>query len=136
MTEEIKNKIIEFTKDYYRYSLVDQEQTESTYYIERYVDYRDEFPKETIAKVLGADCPSECLSEEVFEWDCNCEDWCYQDEFWNKLETFCEENKIDEDEARDVVYDNFSWTYPESFLNPTFDAVYSVMHASGWFGGG
>lgn len=126
MTEEIKNKIIKFTKNYYRHSLVDSEQKEPTYYIERYLDYRDEFPKETIAKILESDCPSECLSEEVFELECNCDYWNYENDFWEKFETFCEENEIDESEARDVVYENFSWTYPESFLNPTFNAIITL----------
>lgn len=122
MENIIQKKIKEFTRDYFRWCLVDKDDEENNY-LERYVDYRDEFPESTIKDILEADNPREKLFETSFDWDCQCDDWCYQDEFWSKLAEFCEENSIDEYEARDYIYETFSWTYPESFLNPTFNAV-------------
>lgn len=117
-----KNKVRDFTRDYFRWDLVDKDDEENNY-LERYVDYRDEFPKGTIKDILESDHPREALYETSFEWDCQSDDWCYQDEFWSKLSEFCEENAIDEYEARDYIYETFDWTYPASFLNPTFNAV-------------
>ena len=122
MENIIQKKIKGFTRDYFRWCLVDKDDEENNS-IERYVDYRDEFPKETIKDILSADNPREKLWDTTTDWDINCEDWCYQDEFWKELAKFCEENNIIEDEARDYVYETFDWTYPASFLNPTFNAV-------------
>lgn len=122
MENIIQTKIKKFTRDYFRWCLVDKDDEENNY-LERYVDYRDEFPKDTIKDILSADNPREELSETSFEWDISCDDWTYETEFWKELEKFCEENFIDEYEARDYIYETFSWTYPESFLNPTFNAV-------------
>ena len=122
MENIIQKKIKEFTRDYFRWCLADKDD-ENNNVLERYVDYRDEFPKDEIEEILKADNPREKLFETSFEWDCQCSDWAYEDEFWSKLADFCEENNIIEDEARDYIYDTFSWTYPESFLNPSFNAV-------------
>lgn len=122
MENIIQKKIKDFTRNYFRWCLVDKD-NEDDNCLERYVDYRDEFPKSEIKKVLEADNPQEYLDELSCEWDLSCDDWCYQDEFWKELEKFCEENNIIEDEARDYIYETFYWTYPASFLNPTFNAV-------------
>lgn len=118
----IQKKIKKFTRDYFRWCLVDKDDEENNE-LERYVDYRDEFPKKTIKDILNADNPREMLWDTTTDWDLCCDDWTYQDEFWSKLAEFCEENNIIEDEARDYIYETFNWTYPESFLNPTFNAV-------------
>ena len=122
MENIIQKKIKDFTRNYYKWCLVDKDDEENNY-IERYVDYRDEFPKDTIKDILNADNPREKLFETSFDWDLQCDDWSYQDEFWSELAKFCEENNIIEDEARDYIYETFYWTYPASFLNPTFNAV-------------
>ena len=122
MENIIQKKIKEFTRDYYRWCLVDKEDEDNNE-LERYVDYRDEFPKSTIKEILESDNPRDTLYDTATDWDLSCDDWCYQDEFWSKLEAFCEENHFIYDEARDYVYETFSWTYPASFLNPSFNAV-------------
>lgn len=127
MENIIQKKIKEFTRDYFRWCLVDKDDEENNE-LERYVDYRDEFPKETIEKVLKSDYPRDTLWDTVTDWDCQSDDWTYQDGFWSKLTDFCEENNIIEDEARDYIYETFSWTYPESFLNPSFRAVVIINH--------
>ena len=127
MTEEQKTKVIGFTKDYYKWSL----KKDDGFCIERYVDYRDEFLKSTIKKILECDSPLQAFDEIVMDWDIDCDDWYYETEFFNQLETFCNENGIDKDGARDVVIDNFYWTYPDSFLNPTFKAVIEIDTGDG-----
>lgn len=124
MTDEISNKIIEFTQDYYHYSLRDNDK----FCIERYVDYRDKFPESIIKKVLSSDTPRETFDEELCDLDCRCDDWYYENEFFDKLSTFCEENEIDEDEARNVVYENFNWCYPDSFINPMVSTMWIINH--------
>lgn len=115
-------KIKKFTRDYFRWCLQDRDDEDNNT-LERYVDYRDEFPKNKIEEILKADNPRDCLADLTCEWDLSCDDWCYQDEFWKALEKFCEENSIGEYEANDYIHETFYWTYPESFLNPTFNAV-------------
>lgn len=122
MENIIQTKIKKFTRDYYRWCLVDKDDEENNG-LERYVDYRDEFPKGTISDILESDYPRDKLYDTITDWDLHCDDWAYQDEFWSELAKFCEENNIIEDEARDYIYETFYWTYPESFLNPSFNAV-------------
>ena len=117
-----KEKIRDFTREHFKWCLVDREDKDNNY-LERYVDYRDEFPKDEITKILEADNPRDYLADLTCEWDINCDDWTYETEFWKELKKFCEENSIDEYEARNYIYETFYWTYPESFLNPTFNAV-------------
>ena len=74
MTEPEEKIIMDFTRRYYNLNVNETE-------IERYIDYRDEFPKETIEKILSSDNPRETLDETIFEWSCNCEDWLYETEF-------------------------------------------------------
>ena len=121
MNEKQENMIVQYTKDYYKYSLTDDGFT-----IERYVDYRDEFPESVIAEVLNSSSPIEKYFELVYEMENDCDDWCYEDEFKNELRTFCENNGIDSDEAKQFVYDNFQWCYPADFLNPSFRAVVQI----------
>lgn len=121
MNKKQENMIVQYTKDYYKYSLMDDGFT-----IERYVDYRDEFPESVIAKVLNSSSPRDTYFELVDEMDIQCDDWCYEDNFKNGLRTFCENNGIDSDEAEQFVYDNFRWCYPEDFLNPSFRAVIQI----------
>lgn len=121
----MKQKIIELVKDYYRYSLKNED------CIERSVDYRDEFPKSAIEEILSSSNLQEKFDEIVTDWECRSDDWFYEDNFWSKLEDFCEENNFDFDKARDVVYDNFAWTYPDSFLNPTVDTVWIIDTGDG-----
>ena len=90
MTEEMSKKVIEFTQAYYKWSLRDDDK----FCIERYVDYRDEFPESDIQKILSSDNPLETFDEIVMDWDIQCDDWCYEDEFWGDLENFCYENNI------------------------------------------
>lgn len=40
MTKDEVNKVVQYTKEYYKYSLQDGRCT-----IERYIDYNDEFPR-------------------------------------------------------------------------------------------
>lgn len=127
MTDEQKDLIINFTKDYYRLSL----RKDDEFCIERYVDYRDEFPQSTIKEILSSDNPTECFDENVLDWDINCDDWYYQDDFFSKLEEYVATINVDIDEARDIVYDNFCWTYPDDFLNPTFKAVIEIDTGDG-----
>lgn len=122
MENIIQTKIKKFTRDYYRWCLADKDDEDNNT-IERYVDYRDEFPKSKIEEILSANNPRDTLWDTIADWDLSCDDWYYEDEFWKELKKFCEENNIIEDEARDYIYETFSWTYPESFLNPTFNAV-------------
>ena len=119
MTEPEEKVIMDFTRRYYNLS---ENETE----IERYIDYCDEFPEETIEKILSSDNPRETLDETICEWDSNCEDWFYETEFKNQLETLCDEKKIDYDSAFDFVTDTFYFCYPESFLNPSFNAVITI----------
>ena len=122
MEDKQKEKIRDFTREYFKWSLQDREDKDNNV-LERYVDYRDKFPKDEIEKILEADNPRETLWDTTTDWDLSCDDWAYEEEFWKELEKFCEENNIIEDEARDYIYETFSWTYPESFLNPSFNAV-------------
>ena len=112
----MENKVIEFTRDYFKYDL-----RSDGFGLERYVDYNDEFPKRAISEILESENPLETYDEQVFEWDTCSEDWSYQNDFWKELEEFCESNGFDFDEAKDVVYSNFYWCYPDTFLNPTVD---------------
>lgn len=122
MEDMQKEKIRDFTREHFKWCLVDREDKDNNV-LERYVDYRDEFPKNEIKNILNADNPRDYLADLTCEWDISCDDWTYEDEFWKELEKFCEENSIDEYEARDYIRETFYWTYPESFLNPTFNAV-------------
>lgn len=124
MTDEIEKKIIEFTQDYYKLSLRENDK----FYIERYVDYRDEFPKSDIKEILQSDNPRDTFNDIICDMDVNCDDWYYEDEFFRKLKSFCEENKVDEDEARNIVYENFNWCYPDSFLNPDVSTMWIINH--------
>ena len=126
MTDEEKKLVIDFTRDYYEYALTKNEKGEPTDCIERYVDYRDEFPESAVGKILASDDPECIFFDTVNEWDINCDDWAYEDRFFIKLENFAKEHKLDIDECRDVVYDNFCWTYPESFLNPDVNVVIGI----------
>ena len=127
MENPIEKKVKDFTRNYYRWYLEDKDD-ENNNNLERYVDYRDEFPQSDIEKILSSDNPRDTLFDTITDWDCNCDDWYYETEFWKELATFCEENHIIEDEARDYIYETFYWTYPESFLNPTFRAVVIINH--------
>lgn len=126
MTKDEVNKIVQYTKEYYKYSLQNDRYT-----IERYVDYSDKFPEEAISRILRADNPRDCFYNTIDEWDINCDDWLYETEFFDGLAKLCKENDIDEDEARDVVFENFQWTYPEDFLNPEFNAVIQLDTGDG-----
>lgn len=126
MKSEVIGKIVQYTKEYYKYSL-----KEDGFTIERYVDYRDEFPKEMIRNVLEADNPAAYLDEMVCEWNFGCEDWEYEEEFFKELKEFCKENRIDYDEAKGYVIENFYWDYPEDFLNPEFNAVIRIDTGDG-----
>lgn len=121
----MEDKVIEFTRNYYRYSLKDGD------VIERYVDYRDEFPKSATEEIFSSSNPQEKFDEIVTDWECRSDDWFYENDFWSKLEDFCEENNFDFDKTRDIVYDNFTWTYPDSFLNPTVDTVWIIDTGDG-----
>lgn len=112
----MKNKVIEFTRNYFKYDLCSD-----GFGLERYVDYNDEFPKSAISEILESKEPWEAYDEQIFEWNTWSEDWSYQDEFWKELEEFCKTNGFDFDEAKGVVYDNFYWCYPDTFLNPIVD---------------
>lgn len=118
MTEEMSKKVIEFTQDYYKWSLRNNDK----FCIERYVDYRDELSDSSIHEILNAKYPIEKLNDI----DCDCDDWYYEDEFFKELREFCEENEIDEDEARCEVEENFYWAYPDNFLNPTINTVLTL----------
>lgn len=124
MTEEMSKKVIEFTQNYYKWSL----RVDDDFCIERFVDDSDEFPKSDIRKILQSDKPLETFDEIVMDWDIHCDDWYYEEDFWKKIREFCEENNIDEDEARDIVYDNFYWAYPDSFLNPDVSTMWVINH--------
>lgn len=126
MTNETKDKVIQYTREYYKYSLMSDGTT-----IERYVDYRDKFPTSLIEKILRSDNPEECFFEETNNMDFYADDWSYEDEFFAGLEAFCVANTIDIDEAREVVRDNFYWSYPDSFLNPEFNAVIQIDTGDG-----
>ena len=86
----MENKIIDFTRDYYKYSLRDDKSI-----IERYVDYRDEFPQSAIEEILEASEPLEKFYEIIDKWDIDSDDWYYENDFWEKLKNFCEENEYD-----------------------------------------
>lgn len=116
----MENKVKEFVRDYYRYSINEDD------CIERYVDYRDEFPKSDINKILNSSNPQEIYDEIITDWNINADDWYYENDFWRKFNTFCKENSFDKDEARQIVYDNFYWDYPDYFLNPTVDTVLTI----------
>lgn len=126
MTKEMIEEVVQYTKEYYKYSLIADGCT-----IERYVDYRDKFPEEAIREILRAENPLEKFDETVFEWDCNSDDWRYETEFFNRLEEFCKTKGIDLEEARETVLENFYWTYPDSFLNPKFSAVIQIDTGDG-----
>lgn len=126
MKKENEKKVIQYTKEFYKWSLMSDGTT-----IERFVDYRDEFPSKAIDKILGSDNPEECLWETVSEWDFSCDDWEYETEFFKGLKELCEANGIDTDEAEEVVRDNFYWSYPDSFLNPEFNAVIQIDTGDG-----
>lgn len=116
----MEDKIIEFTRDYYRYYLSPSDK----FCIERYVDYDEEIGEHSIGEILSADDPWAKLDELV---DSGLDDtWYYESEFWSELGSFCEKNSYDYEAAKDVVYDNFCWVYPDKFLNPKFDAVIRV----------
>ena len=121
MNEKQENMVVQYTKDYYKCSLTDDGFT-----IERYVDYRDEFPESIIEKVLNSSHPMEKYTELTAEMDYQCDDWMYEEDFKDGLRTFCEGNGIDFDEAEQFVYENFYWCYPEDFLNPSFRAVLQI----------
>lgn len=114
------NDVLDFTKNYYRWALKDND------CIERYVDYRDSFPNSAVEEILESDTPIQTFDEIVFDWDCRSDDWLYETEFFNELEQFCETKGIDFEQARDCIYENFYWVYPESFLNPDVDVVITV----------
>lgn len=114
-------KIIDFTRDYYKYSLRDDKSI-----IERYVDYRDEFPQSAIEEILETSEPLEKFYEIIAKWDIDSDDWYYENDFWEKLKNFCKENEYDFAEAQDIVYENFQWAYPEYFYNPTIDTVWTI----------
>ena len=122
LTKKQKTKIDVFVQDYYKYDL----RKDDKYTIERYVDYDEEFPESSIKKILESDNPWETFDEIVSDWDIQCDDWYYQDEFKRKFEEFCNKQKYDEDEAKDYLFENFRWCYPDSFLNPTFNAVITL----------
>lgn len=124
MTEEMSKKVIEFTQDYYKYSL----RNDDKFCIERYVDYRDEFPESDIDKILTSDKPLEMYDQIIMDWEIQCDDWYYEDEFFSQLKSFCEENEIEEIDARNVVYETFSWVYPDSFLNPDVSTMWIINH--------
>lgn len=110
MEKEIEKKIIEFTRNYYNYSMIDD------YTIERYVGYQDEFPDSAVTQILAADNPEEAFFAIINEWDFDCDDWSYENKFFEELEN--EFSGFDSDDVRNVVFENFFWAYPESFLNP------------------
>lgn len=120
---DVEEKIIEFTKDYYTYS-IKKDLGDGDYVLERYVDYRDEFPQDAIEKILKSKNPQDTFYEITDEW--SNDDWYYQEDFFDKLTEFCEENGFDIDDAREIVYEHFYWEYPDSFLNPTFRAVIMI----------
>lgn len=116
----MENKVKEFVRNFYKYSINEYD------FIERYVDYRDEFHESDINKILDSNNPQETYDEIITDWDIRCDDWYYEDDFWTKFSSFCEEHSFDEDEARQIVYDNFYWFYPDYFLNPSVDTVLTI----------
>lgn len=76
MTKETKDKIINFTRGYYKYAL-----SEDGFGIERYVDYRDEFPQSEIRKILNSDNPQETFCSITDDWEFSCDDWYYEEDF-------------------------------------------------------
>lgn len=78
MTKDEVNKVVQYTKEYYKYSLQDNVCT-----IERYVDYSDKFPEEAISRILRADNPRDCFYNTIDDWDINCDDWMYETEFFD-----------------------------------------------------
>lgn len=123
MTERMSEKVVEFTQDYYKLSLRDDDK----FCIERYVDYSDKFPENDIQKILSSDNPLETFDEIVMDWNIKCDDWQYEDNFWGDLENFCYESNIDAEEAHCIVMENFYWAYPDSFLNPIVNTVWTVQ---------
>lgn len=116
----MENKVKEFVRNFYKYSINEYD------CIERYVDYRDEFPESAINKILDSNNPQETYDEIITDWDINSDDWYYEDNFWKEFNSFCEENSFDDDEARQIVYDNFWWVHPDHFLNPFVDTVLTI----------
>lgn len=116
---DVEFEIIDFTKDYYCNRL-------DRFTIERYVDYRDEFPESDIREILDSEEPYETFLAIIDQWDIDSDDWYYETDFWEQLEKFCKENNYDIDEAKDIVIGNFWWTYPEEFYNPTVDTVWTI----------
>ncbi len=126
MTKEHENKVLEFTRNYYRYAL-----DSDGFGFKRYVDYRDEFPKDIINKVLSSDFPRDTFYELIDDMEINAFDWDYETEFRKELDEFCSENDIDTDDANNFIVENFYWHYPDYFLNPTFNAVVEIDTGDG-----
>ena len=114
----MEESIFKFVRDYY--CLKGDE-----WFIERFVDYDEEFPKSKIKSILDAKNPREEMDCVEGEWTSSA-DWDYQDDFWKKFRTFCSERFFNLDEAKDIVYENFEFYYPKSFMNPQFDAVIRI----------
>lgn len=104
-------QVRDFVRGYYRYCLNDD-----GYGLEAYVDYRDKLELSTVKDVLEHDTPEDYLWESTDDWLRGY--WSYETVFWKELESFCHEKEINLDEARDYIYENFYWEYPEYFINP------------------
>lgn len=120
----MEDKIIEFTRDYYWHLL-----SPDGFGIEHYVSRGEELEQSDIRKILESEKPMDTLdeiTEELLR-----DKWDYETTFWSELKAFCERNKFDYEEATDVVNENFYWFYPDSFLNPKFNAVIRV-NAGDW----
>ena len=131
MTDEERKAVKGFVENYYKYDLQKDENNNYTGDIERYIDYSEVFPKSDIGDILVSDSPREKFWETIDKWELDNDDWFYQDDFFDNFKTFCNEQKINEDEARVFVYDNFHFVYPDSFLNPNVDVVFQLDTGDG-----
>lgn len=112
-------RVFQFTRDYYRYTLLDDGCG-----LEACVDYRDGLGLETVRTILDSDHPSECLDDILSDGLCHY--WAFESDFWAKLKIFCRENGIDLNEAEDAVYEKFYWVFPESFSNPDIPVTIQI----------
>lgn len=117
-------QVRDFVRGYYRYSL-----NEDGYGLEAYVDYRDKLELSTVKDILEHDMPGDYLWESANDWLCDY--WSYETVFWKELESFCHEKEINFDEARDYIYENFYWEYPEKFINPKIPVTIMIDNGDG-----
>lgn len=117
-------QVRDFVRGYYRYSLNDD-----GYGLEAYIGYGDKLELSTVKDILEHDMPEDYLWESANDWLCDY--WSYETVFWEKLESFCHEKEINFDEARDYVFENFYWVYPEDFINPQVPITIIIDNGDG-----